>query len=195
MEDSKELLRIGDDKTPLVVSMNRYRGVRYLDIRRYYFDKATLTPKPSPKGIALREEEFLEIARFLARSDTEIDGFFSSRLDATERVARGKTLEKKARIAASRAGLVVGHKLSRWPALQFFAVDDTEASPVLNFNERIRFIADLENEEPSVFLALAKVLLAYHAAKTSLSSSATRKLDDLFDHLEIEWTKLLNAKH
>lgn len=95
MEDSKELLRIGDDKTPLVASMNRYRGVRYLDIRRYYFDKATCTPKPSPKGIALREDEFSEIAKFLARSDTEIDGFFSSQLDATERAARGKSLEKK----------------------------------------------------------------------------------------------------
>jgi len=195
MEDSKELFRIGDDQTPLVISLNRYRGVRYLDIRRYYFDKATRTPKPSPKGIALREDEFSEIAKFIARSNPEISALFSLQLDATERAARGKSLEKKARIAASKSGQVGSYKLSRWPALQFFAVDDTAATSVSIFNERIPFIADLDNEEPTVFTALARVILAYHGAKISLSSSATNQLDDLFDHLEIEWTKLLNAKH
>lgn len=194
MEDSKELLRIGDDKTPLVVSMNRYRGVRYLDIRRYYFDKETRTPKPSPKGIALREDEFVQIVKFFSRSDTEITKFFSSQLDATEEVVRGKSLEKKARIAASKSDSNVSHKLSSWPALQFFAVDNTEATPVLNFNEKIGFIASLHNEGSSVFPVLARVVLAYHAAKISLSASASKALDDLFEHLEIEWTKSLNAK-
>jgi hypothetical protein len=194
MEDSKELLRIGDDQTPLVISMNRYRGVRYLDIRRYYFDKTTRTPKPSPKGIALREDEFSAIVKFLSSANTEIGGFFRSQLDATEGLARQKFLEKKARVSASRTGLGKAHKLSRWPALQFFAVDDTEATPVLNFNERIGFIADLVKEESSVLSALARILLAYHTAKTLLTSSASKNLDDFFDHLEIEWTKTLNAE-
>jgi len=193
-DDPIELLRIGDEKSPVVISLSKFKGMRFVDIRRYYFDKATRTTKPTPKGISLKEEEFDLIANFLLSNIDSLRSLFSSNLNANELTFRGTTLERKARIKAIKANASASYELKSWPALEFFNVDDSAESSVVNFNRKIKIISKLEQTNPEFLNHLKDFVIAYNTAKNSLEFSNKQKPSDVFENVEIEWTKNLNAQ-
>jgi hypothetical protein len=193
-DDPIELLRIGDEKAPVVVSLSKFKGMRFIDIRRYYFDKTTKTTKPTPKGISLKEEEFGLIANFLNGNMDSLRSLFSSNLNANELTFRGTTLERKARTKATKANASASYKLKSWPALEFFNVDDSAESAVVNFNKKIKLISKLEQTNPDFLNHLKDVVIAYNSAKNSLQFSNKQKPSDIFENVEIEWAKNLNAQ-
>ena len=193
LDEQLELLRIGDEKTPLVISLSKFRGMRFIDIRRYYFDKTTRTPKPSPKGIALKESEFMEIVNFLTFEKARLSKLFSTALSSEEIAHRGEVLERKARAAAKSNRSA--YELKNWPALQFFSIDDSVEPRLVFFNTKIRLIQELSAESGDVFPYFAELLNAYNEAKASLKFTKSKTPEEIFEHVEIEWSKELNAKH
>ena len=193
-DDPIELLRIGDEKAPVVVSLSKFKGMRFIDIRRYYFDKTTKTTKPTPKGISLKEEEFGLIANFLNGNMDSLRSLFSSNLNANELTFRGTTLERKARTKATKANASASYAIKSWPALEFFNVDDSAESAVVNFNKKIKLISKLEQTNPDFLNHLKDIVIAYNTAKNSLQFSNKQKPSDIFENVEIEWAKNLNAQ-
>lgn len=191
-EERLELLRIGDDKTPIVVSLNKYQGMRFIDIRRFYFDKTTRTPKPSPKGIALKEDEFAQVINFLTEKKAILHKLFTKDLSAVEETHRGSTLEKKAREVAKNRQTT--YELKTWPALQFFSIDDSTNPTLVSFNTKIRLIQELSEKYNEFFPYFADLINAYSQAKTSIQFAKAKKTEDIFQHIEIEWSKGLNVK-
>jgi hypothetical protein len=193
-DDPIELLRIGDEKAPVVVSLSKFKGMRFIDIRRYYFDKTTKTTKPTPKGISLKEEEFDVIANFLNSNIDSLRSLFSSNLNSNELTFRGTTLERKARTKAAKANASASYELKSWPALEFFNVDDSAESAVVNFNKKIKLISKLEQTNPDFLNHLKDIVIAYNTAKNSLQFSNKQKPSDIFENVEIEWAKNLNVQ-
>jgi len=148
LDEPIELLRLGDEKAPLIISLSKFKGMRFIDIRRYYFDKATKSTKPTPKGIALKEDEFGLIANFFINNINSLYELFISNLNSNELSFRGTTLEKKARTMNSKIKATSSYEVKSWPALEFFNVDEATPSPVVNFNKKIKLISQLEQLGP-----------------------------------------------
>lgn len=194
LDEPIELLRLGDEKAPLIISLSKFKGMRFIDIRRYYFDKTTKSTKPTPKGIALKEDEFGFIANFFINNINSLHDHFISNLNSNELSFRGKTLEKKARTTNSKIKAASSYEVKSWPALEFFNVDESTPSPVVNFNKKIKLISKLEELGPDFLNYLKNVVMAYHAAKNSLQFSSKQKPSDILENIEIEWAKNLNVQ-
>lgn len=194
LDEPIELLRLGDEKSPLIISLSKFKGMRFIDIRRYYFDKATKSTKPTPKGIALKEDEFGLIANFFINNINSLYELFISNLNSNELSFRGTTLEKKARTKNSKTKATFSYEVKSWPALEFFNVDESTPSPVVNFNKKIKLISKLEQLGPDFLNHLKDVIIAYHAAKNSLQFSTKQKPSDILENIEIEWARNLNVQ-
>jgi len=194
LDEPIELLRLGDEKAPLIISLSKFKGMRFIDIRRYYFDKATKSTKPTPKGIALKEDEFGLIANFFINNINSLYELFISNLNSNELSFRGTTLEKKARTMNSKIKATSSYEVKSWPALEFFNVDEATPSPVVNFNKKIKLISQLEQLGPDFLNYLKDVVMAYHAAKNSLQFSTKQKPSDILENIELEWARNLNVQ-
>lgn len=189
-----ELLRIGDENSPVVISMSRFKGMRFIDIRRYYFDKTTKTTKPTPKGISLKEDEFSVIATFLIENIDSLRELFISNLNSNELSFRGNHLEKTARTNASRNNSPSTYALKSWPALEFFNVDESTDSAIVSFNKKIKLVSKLEQTAPDFLAYLKDIVIAYNSAKNSLHFTGKHKPSDIIESIEIEWARNLNVQ-
>jgi hypothetical protein len=192
--DPIELLRFGDEKAPTVISLSKFKGMRFIDIRRHYFDKTSKTTKPTQKGIALKEDEFGAVADFIVSNMSTLQGLFTADLNAAELSFRGSSLEKKARkkVSSSRSPSTI--EITSWPAMEFFNVDEAASSPVVKFNKKIKLISKIDQSAPELFNYLKDILLAYHLAKNSLQFSNKQKPSDILENIELEWTRNLNVQ-
>jgi hypothetical protein len=193
-DDPFELLRFGDEKAPVVISLSKFRGMRLIDIRRYYFDKITKTTKPTPKGISLKEEEFAVIANFLVSNRSSLQDLFTADLSISELTFRGVTLEKKARKKVSNSIGLTSYEVKSWPAMEFFNVDASASSPVVNFNNKIKLISKIEQSKPELFDHLKDIIIAYQTAKNSLRFSGKQNPAVVLENIELEWARNLNVQ-
>ena len=189
-----ELLRFGDEKAPLVISLSKFKGMRFIDIRRYYFDKTSKTTKPTPKGISLKEDEFGLIASFFVSNIDTLKGLFTENLNVNELTFRGTSLEKKARKKVSTPTTPATYDVKNWPAMEFFNVDESATSPTVTFNSKIKLIMKIEQISPDFLNHLKDIVIAYHLAKNSLHFSNKQKPSDVLENVELEWARNLNVQ-
>lgn len=189
-----ELLRIGEEKAPVVISLSKFKGMRFIDIRRYYFDKTTKTTKPTPKGISFKEDEFGPIAEFLASNMQILQDLFTADLSTNELTFRGTSLEKNARKKVAKSNETASYAVTSWPAMEFFNVDATSVSPIVNFNKKIKLISKIDQTAPELFNHLKDIVIAYHSAKNSLQFSSKQKASDILENIELEWSRNLNVQ-
>jgi len=193
LDDPVELLRFGDEKTPIVISLNKFRGMRFIDIRRYYFDKISKSTKPTPKGIALKEDEFGVITNFLVSNMDSLRELFTSNLNVNELTFRGATLEKKARQKTSKSGAPASYEVTSWPAMEFFSIDESGDYPVVKFNRKIKLISKIEQTAPNLFIHLKDIVIAYNTARNSLHFKTKQAPSDILEFIELEWARNLNV--
>lgn len=189
-----ELLRLGDDKAPVVISLSKFKGMRFVDIRRYYFDKTTKTTKPTPKGISLKEEEFGIIADFLVSNMSALQDLFTDDLSADELTFRGTALEKKARKKVSSSSTPASYEIKSWPAMEFFSVDASASAPVVNFNRKIKYISKIEKSAPDLFIHLKDIVIAYQSSKNCLQFNGKQNPAVVLENIELEWARNLNVQ-
>ena len=77
----------GGANAPILVSLSEFEGVKTVDIRKHYKDKATGELRPTAKGIALRQENLREFLAVLSENEPRILGWFLSEGTATGRVS------------------------------------------------------------------------------------------------------------
>jgi hypothetical protein len=193
-DDPLELLRLGDEKAPVVISLSKYKGMRFLDIRRYYFDKASKTTKPTPKGISLKEEEFGVIAEFLVTNISALQNLFVADLSANELTFRGAALEKKARKKVSCSSVPASYEVKSWPAMEFFRIDESPSAPVVDFNKKIKLISKIEQSAPELFVYLKEIVVAYQTAKNTLQFTGKQNPAVVLENIELEWARNLNVQ-
>jgi len=193
-DDSIELLRLGDENAPVVISLSKFRGMRFIDIRRYYFDKTTKATKPTPKGISLKEEEFGLIADFLVSNMSVLQDLFTIDLSTNELTFRGVSLEQKARKKVSTSSVQATYEIKSWPSMEFFSVDESTSSPVVNFNKKIKLISKIEQTAPELFTHLKEIVVAYQTAKNSLQFNGKQNPSVVLENIELEWARNLNVQ-
>jgi len=193
-DDPIELLRFGDAKAPLVINLTKFKGMRFIDIRRYYFDKTSKTTKPTPKGISLKEEEFLVIAEFVISNKSVLQDLFIEGLSTNELTFRGTDLERKARKKVASTNTPASYEIKSWPAMEFFNVDASSIAPVVNFNRKIKLISKIEQSAPELFTYLKDIVIAYQTSKNSLQFNGKQNPAIVLENIELEWTRNLNVQ-
>jgi hypothetical protein len=189
--DSVELLRVGESMAPLVVSLITFKGVRYLDIRRYYFDKTSKTTKPTPKGLALKEDEFLSVIGFLSGEFEELKKLFTNNLVPEEMNARAQRKESLARKKIKNDITDMHTSFEKWRGPNFFLADISKKKIELKFNDQNKVIAQIKEDELSGSQVLEKLLHSYALAKKSIDSPAKITPDATLDYLEVAWNNFL----
>jgi hypothetical protein len=189
-----ELLRIGDEKAPVIISLSKFKGMRFIDIRRYYFDKNAKALRPTQKGIALKEDEFAIFAEFILKNILDLQSLFVSELSAIELTSRGTSLERKARKKVSATSIPATYKLTSWPSMEFFSIDASSPAALVSFNSRIRLISKIEETAPEFFNYLKDIVMAYHSARNSFNFDSKQKPSDVLENIELEWARNLNVQ-
>jgi len=193
-DDHVELLRLGDEMAPMIISLSKFKGMRFIDIRRYYFDKNTKTTKPTPKGISLKEEEFRIIAEFLVSNMSALHDLFTNSLSTNELTMRSSALEKIARKGVSSTDVPATFEIKSWPAMEFFSIDASASTHVVNFNRKIKFISKIEQSSPEVFMHLKDIVVAYQTSKNSLKFNGKQNPAVVLENIELEWARNLNVQ-
>lgn len=186
-----ELMRLGDSKSPLVVSISTFKGARYLDIRRHYFDKVSKSTKPTPKGISLKEDEFIDVIGFLRHEYDAVLKMFTSELAPSELNVRISRKEGLARSKINNEVVEPSLSFGSWPGPNFFLTDISKKSVEIKFNTRNKIVNNISNKELSSVQTLEKLINAYALAKKSLNSSTKMTPEATLDFLEIAWNNYL----
>lgn len=182
-----ELMKIGDASSPLVVSINTFQGRRYFDIRRHYLDKATKLVKPGPKGISLKEDEFLSIAKFIVANIDSIASAFTSNLQPDEMAVRGDRREKIAREALKISNIDADFLFDSWPGPNFFHAERMPNKTAITFNKRNQFIQRISEDKPESLLILSSLIAAFVQAKAGLEFGKKVNPESVIDFLEVHW--------
>jgi hypothetical protein len=192
-EFEREYARIGDEKSPLVVKVTSFQGSRYLDLRRYYFDKKSKETRPTPKGIALKEDEFKEVVSVLEKNAKAILSDFADDLNAVELVSRGQRREVMARKSQKSQSECSEILFERWPGTMFLRVESLGKTFTLRLNTNNKFVAQLEKGGDSL-LALFRIFLqSYVIAKHGLDFSRKVDAESFTTFLEMEWSNVLHS--
>jgi hypothetical protein len=189
--NSIELLRVGEPMAPLVVSLTTFKGARYLDIRRYYFDKVTKTTKPTPKGVALKEDEFLNVIGFLSGEFEDLKKLFTNNLVPEELNARAQRKESLARNKIRNDVSDMHTSYEKWRGPNFFLADISKKKIELKFNDQNKVIAKIKQDELSGPEVLEKLLHSYALAKKSIDSPTKVTPESTLDYLEVAWNNFL----
>lgn len=188
---SIELLRVGEPLAPLVVSLTTFKGARYLDIRRYYFDKVSKTTKPTPKGVALKEDEFLSVIGFLSSEFEDLKRLFTNNLLPEEINTRANRKESLARTRIKNDVTEMHATFEKWRGPNFFLADISRKKIELKFNDQNKVISQIREGELSGPEVLEKLMHSYALAKKSIDSPTKITPEATLDFLEVAWNNFL----
>jgi len=186
-----ELFRIGESKSPLVVSINHFKSQRFLDIRRYYYDSTSKTTKPTTKGIALKEDEFAALFEFVKSNFDEIRNSFTSALASTELVKRSSRQEQLARSVERKKIAASQVTIDSWSGPNFFKYALSTNSTEVVLNSRNPIVKKLVEGELSPEEVVRHLLAAYARAASDLEFSSGIGPKDFKEFLEISWGNAL----
>lgn len=186
-DDQIELARFGDVKSPLVVALTSFNGIRYLDVRRYYFDKLTGQLKPTPKGIALKEEEFSNLLELFLETGDKVKKMYGNDLSAIELAGRSNAKEARARKKASEKANDVKVAYESWPGPPYFAGTNDGFNFHLRLNRRSEFFSTIHEQGATIEGLIAHLLGSYFFAKEKINQQPNAKVLAAFELLELEW--------
>lgn len=185
-DKDNEILRIGDPKSPIVITQSIFNDIRGLDIRRHYFDKKDGLTKPTSKGIWLKENEFTNIIDFLLNKKDEISNFFSSNLSEQENNVRGSHLKQFAirRENNKKEQITVSQK--NWPGNKFYDLSYQGENFFIDINSKLKIFQDLDENTLNL---IGSIIYCFIKSKDLLSGSKDQATLNL---LELEWGNQLN---
>ena len=182
----KEMLRVGDTNSPLVVSLSYFNGMRGIDIRKHYFDKKTGETKPTAKGIWLKEDEFLAISLLFNEQLGSISDFFKTDLNSSELLTRSRLLEHGAVRASLNAQDILTSSVEEWPGTKFFNYTNQGGQHHIALNAKHKIFKSINNESGSL---ISKILYAYVKARLQTEIKSSEQILNL---VEAEWGNQIN---
>ena len=182
----KELLRIGETNSPVVISLSHFNGMRGVDVRKHYYDKKTGETKPTAKGIWLKEDEFLAISQLFTSQLSLIVSFFKTDLSSSELNNRSRLLEQEARRASVNDDGDLTYSVEEWPGTKFFNYTNQGNQHHIALNSRHEIFKEISVESSGL---VARILYAYIKARNQIDIKSTEQIMNL---VEAEWGNQVN---
>ncbi len=193
-----DLAELGSPSNPVIVRLSEYKGVRFVDVRRYYRKKGTRELLPTKKGITLGERLLADLKEVLEKSNDTIQEWLSGAHTTADveavrahMQARVKAVENAAR---SPKKLEVRLAARREP--NFFGAHSEGNIDVIELNSNHPITKQIqsavtETSKSATIKTLGTLLATYYRAKNRFDDVEEVQPAQLFEALEYEWGVIL----
>lgn len=194
--DDISIATIGSPSSPILVMLREYEGHRFVDVRRYYIDRATRETKPTKKGIALNARTLAEIRDVFDRSEKVISDWLQRDASAESDVVKKQMLERQAAAdRAARKERPYTVKSGKWRSPSFFACESDGEATSITLNDNHPFVKKLHAVNPKSDVSVAmvgKLIAAYYHTKFLFDDVEEIKPSQFFEAFEYEWGHILS---
>jgi hypothetical protein len=188
-------LRLGSPTNPVIVSLIEYEGHRLLDIRKYFIEKQSKTPKPTRKGVSLNATLAREVQAVInANEDSIFEWLERGGEEVLTEVERAMLARSKAADDEASKPRRFCVKEQEWKGAEFFAFNSLGADDQLALNTKHPFFEKLKNsanESTTSDCPISLLLAAYYRAKLRFSGEIEADAESFFSLFEHEWGLLL----
>ncbi|WP_282018184.1 transcriptional coactivator p15/PC4 family protein [Salegentibacter mishustinae] len=88
-------LQIGNKRSPILISLKIFKGIKLFDIRKFYMEKETEDLKPTRKGISLNQNQLNQFLEKINENTTQINDFFDSQNSLKTEITYAQTMGRK----------------------------------------------------------------------------------------------------
>ena len=190
---NKEIF-LGPEKYPLKLEIKSFKGKKYLDIRKWFFDKKTNEVLPTKKGIMLSHYQFNDVIEAIQKQQKIINDWFQDKVYEEDVVQKLSYETSKIR-AKSQEAKNYKTILKKIDNKSFFSIEykNNEINFILNKDhEFFKKIDDFNEENKKIVLKLVEsILISFKQSLEIFDPETKYKLEDLEDLLNYNWSKIL----
>lgn len=88
-------LQFGNKRSPILISLKIFKGIKLFDIRKFYRDNETDDLKPTRKGISLNQNQLNQFLEQINENTTQINDFFDSQISLKTNIVYEQTMGRK----------------------------------------------------------------------------------------------------
>jgi len=193
-----------------VFRLGEYQGTRTIDIRKYFFDKSSLTYHPTKTGITFTESSYLTLTKILNQNSEEILDWLSRGASSNGALQEVKENQKNQEMSKTNARYSANdykRKEEFWKDQKFFETEASGGEDVLSYNVSHDFWINLQmlihktfdkERNESIDSALTEILLLFDMLLISFSKATDlverKPIEDpesLIDTLYFNWGAML----
>lgn len=188
-ETSKVLAKIGPESSPLVITLDEFKGRRIVDVRRYFTDKETKELVPTKKGLSLTTGTFNSLEEFAYQFGKDVKAWLggAANSNAQNLINRSNAVDNN---SANYQDFEI--KFDAWRGHNFFSIASEGNKNIVTFNTLHPFIERLQNKKDTeeALRCIASVIVTFKRACYRFDDIDSN-YDILFHSLENEWGNLL----
>jgi hypothetical protein len=184
IDDESLILVAGSKKAPLLCQLSSYKGVKLLDVRKYFIDKSSGELIATKKGVALTRIQYESLSEVFQEKNEIIESWFDSR--QTDQETNATSLQES-RLKSDDYAV----DISEWKGVEISRYEQTGGASVLKLNKNHPWIATLLNLTPDylnneIFLHICSLMQAHHKAQNLIDS---KNLDaiEISETIEANW--------
>lgn len=188
-EPGKILAKIGPVSSPLVITLDEFKGRRIVDIRRFFTDKESKDLVPTKKGLSLTTGTFNSLEEFAYKFGKDVKAWLNgaANSNAQNLINRSNAVEDN---SANYQDFDI--RFDSWRGQNFFSVTNEGNKNIITFNNQHSFIEHTRSKKNAeeVFHGIASVIVTFKRASYRFDDLDSN-YDVLFHSLEYEWGNLL----
>jgi len=207
---NKILASVGGKKNTLVVQLEEYKGVRTIDIRKYFYSNTAKDFIPTKKGITFTKKTYQVMKNLLDKHHSEIISWLDESGRVTEEVSFNQKNKERALLNERFSHKPIEQSVEEWKSPCFFESKAHGGIDKLVYNKSHSFFSMLEdllqqakalsdedkserNEKIDDLKRLIDVLLVtYVRAQGLFDDAPVIHPGILFETLEFNWGTYLN---
>lgn len=191
--NNKEIF-LGPENYPLKIEIKTFKGKKYLDIRKWFFDRKVNETAPTKKGIMLSQYQFKDVMATLEKQRENINGWFEDKVEEDKAIENLSEEASKVRLKSQEAKKYKT-MFKKINDNNFFSLEyrNNEINFILNQNHELYKKIETLNKESKklVYKLIESLLISFKQTLEIFDPDTKYKLEDLEDLLNFNWSKTL----
>lgn len=190
-EIAKEIF-VGPEEYPIKIQVKKFKGRKFLDIRKWYLDKKLNEVLPTKKGISLSEYQFEDIISIISKERDKISKWFKEKF-TEEELIDSLIVQSEIRRKLSEEAKDFKAKSQKLTENRIFKIEYEEGKTQLILNENhqlfkeINMIANTEDFKKIIYL----LFVSFNQTFQLFDADDKMKVSDIEDVLLHNWSIIL----
>ena len=191
--NDKEIF-LGPENYPLKIEVKIFKGRKYIDFRKWFFNRKTNEILPTKKGIMLSEYQFRDVSDVLINQQKTIEGWFKEKIKDSDAVnlLSQETFKVRKKSQEVKKYKSVFKKIEN---NNFFSFEykNNEIQFILNQDHELyKKIESLDKKSKEIaYKIIESLLISFRQTLEIFDPETKYKLEDFADLLDFNWSKTL----
>ena len=191
--NDKEIF-LGPENYPLKIEVKIFKGRKYIDFRKWFFNRKTNEILPTKKGIMLSEYQFRDVSDVLINQQKTIEGWFKEKIKDSDAVnlLSQETFKVRKKSQEVKKYKSVFKKIDN---NNFFSFEykNNEIQFILNQDHELyKKIESLDKKSKEIaYKIIESLLISFRQTLEIFDPETKYKLEDFADLLDFNWSKTL----